>query len=284
MFPCVTETTRSSGLESSPGPPFNPDLQVWVEDGVRAGLPDAAFWGECRRGVESIALPCVAQSRREELADTILLAVMQSVACATAVERFDDWEFLASVDSGRAQCQEAIPADARRLADFAAALSNEYNDRLQQLPRHAEFAEILDYDSQRLVNTLRNAHGLPAGKTFLRRVQSDAKFAAGLHVLVSAMIDVMGSPGFDSGEIGLLREALRTADYRFREESLFSEWERGTGAGIPGDDAAAGRWQRCRRELLLMQPKIKSVDLGAFVTGLETLAGLQKGGQERFGC
>lgn len=295
MSPFVADEVRSLEFQGPQGPPFHPELQAWVEDGVRAGLPDVGFWLACRRGVALMTLSCVLESRRDELADTILLGVMQMVLRAAAEKGTDPFFGLTrlpqkSSSSEKWTCPRRLPPDGGRLEDFATALSDEYENRIQRLPRYEEFAEMLHYDRQRLFDTVRNARGLPGGGAFLGRLLCDPGFAAGVHVPVSAMIDVMGSPGLEFAEIGLLREALRTAEYWFREDALSTDWERGAGtvdthcdenaATLDGyvaagaSSAAIERWQRCRRDLLLMQPKLKSVDLGRFVAGLESLAGL----------
>jgi hypothetical protein len=260
MFP-LTSNERMIGSprpplaaapESTPFParPLNPELQVWVEEGVRIGLPDAGFWAGCRRGVESLTLSCVPESLRDELADTKTLAVIQGV--------------LAFGDPYAGSVRVASPT-AQRTADFSPALADEYDDRVRRLPRHAEFAGMLDYDRRRFFNTLRTARRLMDGGPAL---------AAGLHAILSAMVDVMASPRFDSGEIGLLREALWRVEYHVHREFLSTDWERkiaGNGAASEVHGGSDAGWPSCRRELLLMQPNLKSVDLGRFVAAVESL-------------
>ena len=127
-----------------------------------------------------------------------------------------------------------------------------------------------------------------------------------MHMMISATMDLMCSPEFDHSELGTVREAVWRAQYMGRIGNLVTTWEREIGQGDytsgvfasllsagdlspaeleSGDRALIDRtiregrheqrflqrWARCRDEILLLQPRVRSIDLGGLIAGLERL-------------
>lgn len=216
-----------------------------------------------------------------------------------------------SSPSGREEIQ-TLPSEVRDYAELTLSVWNEIQNRVQQFPRYTEFAAALQFDYRQLFNAMRYSLLLNNDPSLLNLTEHDLYLPHNMHMMISATMDVMCSPDFDHRELGTLREAVWRSQYMGRIGNLVTTWER----EIKEDDYTSGvfaaamtagslspekltspnraeveqairdgrheefflkRWEQCRQELLLMQPRLRSVDLGQMVAGLEKLICLHLG-------
>ncbi|MFQ5730855.1 MAG: hypothetical protein ACE5KM_02755 [Planctomycetaceae bacterium] len=295
---------------------ISPELRVWIKKYAEIGNRDDFLWKWCRRGVEVTTLPCTDADLREDVCDTKVLGVMLDVLLDDVADEQRDPAFLEYLlqllDGTPAEGSLQLSADQRRYAEATADVWSEIHARLHRYPRHAEYAAVLQFDYRQLFNTMRYSQLLNGDPALLNLTEHDLYLPHNMHMMVSASMDLMCSPAFNHAELGTLREAAWRAQYMGRIGNLVTTWEREIGqrdytSGVfasivsAGDVApaeiAAGdrslierairdgrherrflqRWRRCRDEILMLQPRVRSVDLGSLVSGLETLICLHLG-------
>jgi hypothetical protein len=177
---------------------------------------------------------------------------------------------------------------------------------VERFPRYAEFKELLEYDFAQLFNTVRYSQLVRNNLYALNIEEHDLYSPHGMMLMIFATLDLMGSPGFRREEVGRLREAIWHAEWMARIGNLISTWERELADGdytsgvfaqaiAAGDltvaDLEAGRadrikeaiernryearylrrWRHHRERIEAMRPKLRSVDLGHVLEGLDRL-------------
>lgn len=292
------------------GKQLSPDVLRWVNEYEDFGHRTRYLWQWCLHGLELTTLSSVPEAYRQHLCDTKLLAVLFGVLLDDVADRDKDGAFLqrlvAAVADGGERDFDDLPPERRRYADFTCRLWDEYLDRLRGYPRFREFAEVLDYDSRRVVNTMRYAVLVNADVRLMNRVEHDLYTPHNMQMMTFAMVDLMASPGFEISELGRLREAIWHAQCMGRIGNLVSTWERelderdfSSGvftrlldlgcvniAGLPEADRETihtavrsggieslflAEWDQHRRELQAMVREVGSVDLTEIITALERL-------------
>ncbi len=292
------------------------DLQRWVDEYARVGDRDPYLWKWCRCGVEITTLPCISPAMREELCDTKVLGVMLDVLMDDVADQHGDetlLEHLLCSPYGRPQSDlSQFAPQQRAYAQFTDAVWQEIQRRVRQYPRFGEYADLLRYDYLQLFNTMRYSHLLNGDLALLNLAEHDLYLPHNMHMMISATVDLMCSPEFDRTELGLLREAVWNAQYMGRIGNLVTTWERELREGdytsgvfasavSRGDLAVADllsketghieaairkgdhedyflqRWGRHRHHLASLQKKLRSVDLGPLLEGLERLICLHMG-------
>ncbi len=292
------------------------DLQHWVDRYSRVGNRAPYLWKWCCCGVELTTLPCVAPERREELCDTKVLGVMLDVLMDDVADQQGDarlLEHLIELPYGRPQTDVAeFPPEQQAYARFTAAVWQEIQRRARRYPRFDEYAQLLRYDYLQLLNTMRYAHLLNQNPALLNLAEHDLYSPHNMHMMISATLDLTCSPGFNRAELGLLREVVWHAQWMGRIGNLTTTWQRELGEGdyssgvfasalsqgdLTVEDLLAGnrqriedaiqrgnheryfldRWQRHRRFLRSMQPRLRSVNVDELIAGLDRLICLHLG-------
>lgn len=195
------------------------------------------------------------------------------------------------------------------VVEFAVDLWTTVEGRLATAPRYDEFADVFDYDLRQALNAMEYS-----------RVVNDHLAMANLggathydsHNMVMfpyADVDVMFSPAFDAGDLGVVRELVWDLQQMARIGNWLTTWEREIDegdytAGIvvyalrngivtreeleaarsDGETAAIDRikayhvedvflaqWNHLRRTVSDRGLEADSVDLDAFVAGMETV-------------
>jgi hypothetical protein len=299
---------------------LSPELRSWVEQYARVGARNPYLWKWCCRGVEVTTLPCVPLEAREELCDTKVLGVMLDVLLDDVADHRGDADFLEHLISlldGRAdRAAPLASAEQRAYAEFATEVWNEIQRRVRRYPHFDEYAELLRFDYLQLLNTMRYSRLVNQTPALLNTAEHDLYLPHNMHMMVSATIDLMCSPGFDPVELGLVREAVWHAQCMGRIGNLVTTWQRELGEGdytsgvfgravCCGDltigDLLAGdrerieaavlkgdherhfldRWRRHRRCLISMAGRVRSVDLEQLAAGLDRLICLHLGSRGR---
>ncbi len=285
-------------------------LAAWVADYAQVGSRERYLWTWCQQGVQVTTLPGVAPDTYDELCDTKVLGVMLDVLLDDVADQKGDVELLGQMLRIPFSDQ---PLDWQRFtheecdyAAFAEVVWNEVQLRVERFPRYDVFQDVLRYDYGQLLNTMRYAHLLNRFPSMLNLAEHDLYLPHNMHMMISATMDLMCSPGFDFDELGRLREAIWHAQYMGRIGNLVTTWERELLEGdftsgvfahavIHGDltleqlengdrDVIARairqgqheeyflrQWQGHRRRLIDLQVSLRSVDLKPFVHGIERL-------------
>jgi len=295
---------------------ISPPLQDWIDRYEQVGERDVFLWKWCRRGVEVTTLPCVPQEYRDELGDTKVLGVMLDVLLDDVADEQGDNRYLEYllhlVGDGPQTTFAGMTARQQDYAEFTAAVWDEIQRRIARYPRHAEFAELIQFDYQQLWNTMRYSRLLNSDPALLNMTEHDLYLPHNMHMMVSSTMDLMCSPGFDHSELGALREVVWRAQYMGRIGNLVTTWEREIGerdftSGVFASAVSAGdvtaaelaagdrerisrtiqsrgheevflqRWETCRNELLMLQPRLQSVNVAELTAGLDRLICLHLG-------
>ena len=292
------------------------DLQHWVEEYSRVGSRNPYLWKWCRCGVELTTLPCVPPEIHGAVCDTKVLGVMLDVLLDDVADQHGDARLLEHLldlpygDSSAGLSQ--FPPDRQAYAQFAGRVWSEIQRRARQYPYFDEYADLLRYDYLQLLNTMRYSHLLNQNLALLNLAEHDLYSPHNMHMMVSATLDLMCSPGFDRAELGLLREVVWHAQCMGRIGNLVTTWQRELKEGdfssgvfasalsqgdltledlLAGDrqrieDAVKrgshetrflGRWREHRQFLLSSQKRLRSVDVGELVAGLDRLICLHLG-------
>ncbi len=291
-------------------------LRGWVEGYSQVGHRDPFLWNWCRRGVEVTALSCVDPSLLDDVCDVRVLGVMLDVLLDDIADNQKDLRFLETVlgllETGDDSISIALVPQQRGYARFTLDVWKEIQRRVQQFPRHAEFAELLRFDYRQLFNVMRYSRLMNEYPEMFNLVEHDLYLPHNMHMMISSTMDLMCSPAFDRAELGVVREAAWRGQCMGRNGNMVTTWQREIGendftSGVFARALACGdlkigdlrstnraqieeviqrerheeyflnRWQALRQEIMAMRPRCRSVDLGALVAGLERLICLHLG-------
>jgi hypothetical protein len=298
------------------GRELSADLRHWADAYSRVGRRNPYLWGWCRSGVELTTLPCVLPEMREQLCDTKVLGVMLDVLLDDVADQHGDaglLEHLLDLPHGNSQvdlCQ--FPPDQQAYAQFTGRVWSEIQRRAKQYPYYHEYADLLRYDYLQLLNTMRYSHLLNHNLALLNLTEHDLYSPHNMHMMVSSTLDLMCSPGFCRAELGLLREVVWHAQCMGRIGNLVTTWQREVKEGdfssgvfasalsrgdLTVEDLLAGdrqrieaaiqggkhetyflaRWRNHREFLLAARKRLRSLDVGELVAGLDRLICLHFG-------
>jgi hypothetical protein len=292
------------------------DLSHWVEKYNRVGDRNPYLWQWCCRGVEITTLPCIQPDMRREVRDTKVLGVMFDVLIDDVADQQGDMvllEHMLELPYGRPRSSlSQFSSDEQEYVRFTAEVWGEIQRRVGRYVLFDEYSDLLRFDYLQLLNTMRYAHLLNGNPALLNLAEHDLYLPHNMHMMVSATIDLMCSPNFDAFELGILREAVWHAQCMGRIGNLVTTWQRELGEGdytsgvfaralsyghITVQDLLAGdrqwieaaiqggrhedgfreEWSTHRRHLQGLVQRLKSVDLGQLIGGLDRLICLHLG-------
>ncbi len=292
------------------------DLRYWAQEYARVGRRNEFLWKWCRRGVEVTTLSTVQPGLRGFACDTKVLGVMLDVLLDDVADHQRDQAFLEHLLSIPFSDAEPDASDfspeQQAYAGLTVKVWREIENRTRRLPAFEDFAGLWRFDYLQLLNVMRYSHLLNQDLTLLNLVEHDLYSPHNMHMMISATVDLMCSPGFDRMELGLLREAVWHAQYMGRIGNLITTWQREIGerdfssgvfaraisrgdltisdllegdrqrieAGvIQGDHESyfLAQWRKRRLALLATAEMVGSVDLKQLVSGLERLICLHLG-------
>jgi hypothetical protein len=295
---------------------LSPMLEQWAQGYARVGKRNHYLWKWARQGVEVTTLSCVAPALRNDVCDTKVLGVILDVLLDDVADQNGDDELLAQLLTlpldGKLNGLDRFPPPQQAYACFTEEVWQTIHARAQTYPGYAAHAELLRYDYLQLFNTMRYSHLLNRNPALLNLTEHDLYLPHNMHMMVSSTLDLMCSPGFDPAEIGMLREAVWHGQCMGRIGNLVTTWERELGEGdytsgvyaralAQGDVTLAqlqagdreqirggilrgqheayflGRWQEHRASLLAQRARLRSLDLGELVAGLQRLICLHLG-------
>lgn len=188
------------------------------------------LWRWCIYGLRAILFPSVAEEFRDHITDTKMLAVLYGVLLDDVADKWGDQIFLDRLmqatfgQSGRDF--EDLGAGRAAYARFTCDVWDEFQLRVAEYPRYAEFKDLLDYDNRQIVNTMWYSHLVNADISLLNIEEHDIYSPHNMQMMSFATIDLMCSPDFDHREIGRLRGAMWHAQCMGRIGNLVSTWER----------------------------------------------------------
>ncbi len=314
---CRTAPARlKEKIEGIHGRDLSSELQEFVDEYGKWGERHAFLWRWVCKGLELTALSSVDPQLSSEVLGIKFLGVMFDVMLDDAADQIQDRALvdqmlLISFESSFVD-RERIPPQFRDYFDFTARVWKEIEHRTRRLPRHAEFEDLLEFDYRQLLNCMRYALIVNIDPARLNNAEHDLYQPHNMHMMINALIDIMASPAFEKREIGLLREAIWNAQVMGRIGNAVSTWQReikdrdftsgvfslalSDGVLDPGDllsedlEAVEGRlvnsgieerllvhWGRRRDRLEALSARIRSVDLGRLINGLEELISLHLG-------
>lgn len=300
--------------------PLSPALSSWVQRYQQVGHRSPYLWNWCCRGVELTTLSAVAADWYDCVRDTKVLGVMFDVLLDDVADRSGDevfLEHLIQITLG------GSPASSTKLTETHCAYAEVTRDvwqeirrRVERFPYYASYADLLNFDYWQLINAMHYSRLLNRIPAILNLTEHDLYLPHNMHMMISATMDLMCSPDFDTDELGLLREAVWHAQYMGRIGNLVTTWQRelhegdfssGVFAGAlsqgeitaaellhgdPGrieeviiqsgqEDFFLRRWCDHRRALQQLASRVRTVDIRQLVAGLDRLICLHLGSRGR---
>jgi hypothetical protein len=291
-------------------------LAGWVAGYAQVGHRDPFLWTWARRGVEITRLTCVEGSLEDEVGDTKVLGVMLDVMLDDVADHQKDLAFLEHLlhllETGGQEVSKTLLPHQRAYARFTIDIWSEIQRRIRAFPRHAEFAELLQFDYRQLFNVMRFSRLMDEYPEMFNLVEHDLYLPHNMHMMVSATMDMMCSPRFDRTEMGIVREAVWRGQCMGRIGNMTTTWQREIGeddftSGVFARALGCGdlkisdlwsgnreyiesvirgrkheehfleRWQIYRREILALASRCRSVNLNSLVDGLQRLICLHLG-------
>jgi len=290
--------------------PLSEDLSGWVEAYARHGRRDPYLWRWCRQAVEVTTLPCVLPSLRDELLDTKTLGVMFDVLLDDVADRHGSAKFLEELVhlpvGHTAPDFSQFGAESRAYGEFTRKLWEAILARARKYPCYVEYADLLRFDYLQLCNVMRYSHLLNSRLELLNTAEHDLYTPHNMHIMICSTFDLMCSPQFDRGELGILRDCIWHVQWMGRIGNLVTTWQRELAEGdftsgvyaraVTNGDvtveqlrrvsrdqlevaiAAGGhelfflrRWREHRQYVLSKKPLIRSFDLGDLLDGFNFL-------------
>lgn len=285
---------------------FNPLRRKWIDRYRSVGKRDVYLWRWTSCAVEWLTLSCVAPEWRSDVCDTKFLAAMLNVLLDDVVDEQHDPSALTDILNLMTGDVAPDVNHLGRYGDLILEIWSEINSRTRRYPREPEFQRLLVYDFRQLCNQVDYSGLLLNQPHLINQTEHDLYSPHGMMVAYAATIDLTCSPGFQSQELGILREAVWHANSMARIGNLVTTWQReivqndfssgvfaravSLGWLVPDDLAPANesaivdairqsgveqefsrRWEQHRDELISLADRISSVSIHSLVQGLERL-------------
>jgi hypothetical protein len=266
------------------------------------------LWRWTAHAVDLITLSCVDPAWRTHVGETKFLTAMFNVLLDDVADHDRQpqvvLELLKRTRDGQRPQDGGL--DKSSATGLACQIWDELWRRARTCPRAPEFTELLQYDLRQLCNTIEYSLLIHQNRALINPVEHDLYSSHGMTVACASTLDLMCSPAFRVEELGLLREAVWHAGCMARIGNLVTTWEReiadndfssgvfalavGRGWLSPADLAAdqrtrieqairghdlerefTQRWTAHRACLSRLQGRIGSVNVSAYLQGLERL-------------
>ena len=285
---------------------FNPLRRKWIDRYRSVGKRDVYLWRWTSCAVEWLTLSCVAPEWRSDVCDTKFLAAMLNVLLDDVVDEQHDPSALTDILNLMAGDVAPVENHLGRYGELILDIWSEINSRTRRYPRESEFQRLLAYDFRQLCNQVDYSGLLLNQPHLINQTEHDLYSPHGMMVAYTATIDLTCSPGFQSQELGTLREAVWHANSMARIGNLVTTWQReivqndfssgvfaravSLGWLVPDDLAPSNesaivdairqsgveqefsrRWEQHRDELISLADRISSVSIHSLVQGLERL-------------
>lgn len=305
---------------------LSPLVHGFVERYETVAHRDDFLWRWAAIGVDQTRLSCVPLDYADYLRDTKLLAVILNVLLDDIADRHRSAELLelaigplegilapgapcAQPSDAAAELHPAIPAKHRPYFQLILDLWQAIAGRCGQLPNWAHWAGLWRFDYRQVFNCMRYALLLGEHRNLANVAEHGLYPPHNMNMMVFSTMDLMCSPGFDTEELGWLREVvwsaqsmgqisnmtatwrreLRDRDYTSRvyvravDQGLLTHRELDSLSVEDIEDRIThaeleyqllAEWHEHRRRILARADRLKSVDVRALVAGLESLLGM----------
>ena len=111
-------------------------------------------------------------------------------------------------------------------ARFTTSLWETFEERLKCSPCYTEYAPLLAYDHQQILNTMAYSSLVNRYPAVLNLQEHDMYTPHNMQMMSFATMDLMNSPRFDRAELGRLRGIMWHAQNMGRIGNLVSTWQR----------------------------------------------------------
>ena len=207
--------------------PLRGDVRRWIAEYDSVGDRGLYLWRWCLHGIELTTFPDVVPTLRRHVNETKLLSVILCVLFDDVADRRGRPEFLESlIQSALGGGGTSSNDFEQRYIEVTGRLWREYEARIQRYPRSREFDRLLRFDLSQFFSAMRYAHLVNDHPGLLNRTEHDVYTPHNMLMVSFSTIDVMCAPGFDSSELGDLREAMWHAQSMGRIGNVLSTWER----------------------------------------------------------
>ncbi len=258
--------------------------------------------------LSSIAPDAMDAAREQKTLLTILVTTLDDLAekdGATATFQRARRELFEAIETDD---RDRTDADSDVLA-FVEELWTAIDSRLRNAPRYDEFADVFEYDLRQTVNAMDYSRVLNDNATMANRTEAERFDAYNMAMFPYADVDLMHSPTFQIRELGALRSLLCELQQMARIGNWLTTWERELAEGDfssgitvcalrrgviqPAELQNAGEetverlvqrirshgiesefvrdWQIRNKAVRKSTGKLRSVDAGAIIDGLEAV-------------
>lgn len=207
------------------------EFDPWVARYGQVGKRNAFLWTWLLHGLDITTLSSVDGGLRRQVLVVKLLSVMLDVLLDDIADVRQDSQMLEEaldIVSGHGVAKNWSHFDPDVVPYFQCIddIWSEITLRIRALPRFSELFDLLAYDYDQLFNTMRYSVLINRRSELLNLVENELYQSHNMLMMVSSTIDLMASPSFELGELGLLREVLFRSQRMGRIGNEISTWER----------------------------------------------------------
>lgn len=195
--------------------------------------------------------------------------------------------------------------------EFTERVWERFEEHLAGAPRRAEFAELFRFDLKQTINAIEYSYTLNRNLEMANMSEIDRYDCPNMMLFTYVNVDLMHSPDFETRDLSALRRVVLKAQRMARIGNWVTTWEREVGEGdyssgvvvyalenglVTAEELYALRegreehdrivdaiadhdvediflhwWQQNYAEVKELEPAIESVDVGAFLDGMQNV-------------
>jgi hypothetical protein len=189
-----------------------------------------SLWKWCRYLNERIMFSCVVPEYAKELNDTktishIFLTLLDDIV--DEMKKPTMFREARKIITERADAKFGDVNEAERhFLEVARDMWCHVYERVRRFPRYAEFAAIFFYDYSQLINSFEYSLLANTMSQFINYQEYVSYMGHNMHVLLNSVMDLMCSPSFGVGELGVLRGVVMDVQTMCRICNWITTWER----------------------------------------------------------
>ncbi len=209
------------------------ELKECVKEYEKVGERDRFIWKGLYAFAPFGSLPGVAEKYQRSTFEAKIISMIFVTLADDLVDKYKDKEMFDEIckipfnadfkiDKNLSLKQQKYLKSAQKVWDIL-------EKEIRKYPRYEKFEELLKFDYQQVLNSLKFGYLLNKNLYLLNSDECEIYLPYNMQVFVNCDFDLMCLPNFDVKELGILRKIIKKSQTMARIANCLSTWEREVG-------------------------------------------------------
>jgi len=207
-----------------------PKLEKCVEEYEKVGDRDRFLWKGLYAFAPYGSLPGVMDEYWQSVLETKIISMIFVTLADDLVDKHRNKKLFNEISgipfNTDFKIDKKLPLNQQGYLENAWRIWNVLEKEIKKYPHYEEFEELLKFDYQQVLNSLKFGYLLNKNLYLLNYSECKTYLPYNMQVFVNCDFDIMCLSGFDIKELGVLREIISRSQIMARIANCLSTWER----------------------------------------------------------